>query len=219
MPWFRITMCGPVIDIYANTQGRDLGAVAADINRIVAEQAGTLLPRGSQVTLRGQVSTMTEAYSQLFLGLGFAIVLIYLLIVVNFQSWIDPAVIVMGLPGALAGIVWMLFLTDTNAVGAGADRRDHVHGRGDGEFHPGDQFRARADGQRHERAASGNGSRRHAVPAGADDGAGNDYRHGADGIERRTECAFGARRDWRAAASHHGHAVRGAGAVQPGAWT
>jgi multidrug efflux pump subunit AcrB len=102
----------PVIDIYANTQGRDLGAVAADINRIVAEQAGTL-PRGSQVTLRGQVSTMTEAYSQLFLGLGFAIVLIYLLIVVNFQSWIDPAVIVMGLPGALAGIVWMLFLTDT----------------------------------------------------------------------------------------------------------
>ena len=102
----------PVIDIYANAQGRDLGAVAADLNRIVAQQAG-LLPRGSQVTLRGQVSTMTDAYSQLFLGLGFAIVMIYLLIVVNFQSWIDPAVIVLGLPGALAGIVWMLFLTGT----------------------------------------------------------------------------------------------------------
>ncbi len=102
----------PVIDIYASNQGRDLGAVAADINRIVAQQAGSL-PRGSQVTLRGQVSTMTDAYNQLFLGLGFAIVLIYLLIVVNFQSWIDPAIIVMGLPGALAGIVWILFLTGT----------------------------------------------------------------------------------------------------------
>jgi multidrug efflux pump subunit AcrB len=102
----------PVIDIYATNQGRDLGAVAADINRVVARQAGSL-PRGSQVTLRGQVSTMTEAYNQLFLGLGFAIMLIYLLIVVNFQSWIDPAVIVLGLPGALAGIVWILFLTGT----------------------------------------------------------------------------------------------------------
>jgi multidrug efflux pump subunit AcrB len=102
----------PVIDIYANTQGRDLGAVAADINRIVSEEAGSL-PRGSQVTLRGQVSTMTEAYGQLLTGLGFAVALIYLLIVVNFQSWVDPAVIVLGLPAALAGIVWMLFLTGT----------------------------------------------------------------------------------------------------------
>jgi len=102
----------PVIDIYATNQGRDLGAVAADINRIVASEQGEL-PRGSQVVLRGQVTTMTQAYSQLIGGLGFAIVLIYLLIVVNFQSWTDPAVIVMGLPGALAGIVWMLFLTGT----------------------------------------------------------------------------------------------------------
>ena len=102
----------PTIDIYATNQGRDLGAVAADINRIVAENASTV-PRGSQVTLRGQVTTMTSAYSQLVSGLAFAIVLIYLLIVVNFQSWIDPAVIVMALPGALAGIVWMLFLTGT----------------------------------------------------------------------------------------------------------
>jgi len=102
----------PVIDIYAATQGRDLGAVAADINRIVADAASDL-PRGAQVTLRGQVTTMTQAYSQLITGLGFAIVLIYLLIVVNFQSWTDPAVIVLGLPGALAGIVWMLFLTGT----------------------------------------------------------------------------------------------------------
>jgi multidrug efflux pump subunit AcrB len=102
----------PVIDIYANASGRDLGAVAADINRIVADaKAG--LPRGSQVILRGQVTTMADAYSQLISGLGFAIVLVYLLIVVNFQSWTDPAVIVLGLPGALAGIVWMLFVTGT----------------------------------------------------------------------------------------------------------
>jgi multidrug efflux pump subunit AcrB len=102
----------PVIDIYATNQGRDLGAVAADIERVVAANRSTL-PRGSQVTLRGQVTTMTSAYSQLISGLAFAIVLIYLLIVVNFQSWTDPAVIVMALPGALAGIVWMLFLTGT----------------------------------------------------------------------------------------------------------
>jgi multidrug efflux pump subunit AcrB len=102
----------PVIDIYATNQGRDLGAVAADIDRIVAGQAHTL-PRGSRTALRGQVTTMSEAYTQLISGLAFAIVLIYLLIVVNFQSWTDPAVIVLGLPGALAGIVWMLFLTGT----------------------------------------------------------------------------------------------------------
>jgi multidrug efflux pump subunit AcrB len=102
----------PVIDIYATNQGRDLGAVAADINRIVASEQGAL-PRGSQVVLRGQVTTMRRAYGQLIEGLAFAIVLIYLLIVVNFQSWTDPAVIVMGLPGALAGIVWILFLTGT----------------------------------------------------------------------------------------------------------
>jgi multidrug efflux pump subunit AcrB len=102
----------PVIDIFAATSGRDLGAVATDIDQIVDHDAGGL-PRGSQVHLRGQVTTMTEAYSQLLSGLAFAIVLIYLLIVVNFQSWVDPAVIVMGLPGALAGIVWILFLTGT----------------------------------------------------------------------------------------------------------
>jgi multidrug efflux pump subunit AcrB len=102
----------PVIDIYATTQGRDLGAVAADIDRIVAD-AKPDLPRGAQAFLRGQVSTMTQAYSQLLTGLAFAIVLIYLLIVVNFQSWTDPAVIVLGLPGALAGIVWILFVTGT----------------------------------------------------------------------------------------------------------
>jgi multidrug efflux pump subunit AcrB len=102
----------PVIDIYATPQGRDLGAVAADINKVLQQTAHDV-PKGSSVALRGQVATMTSAYQQLFVGLAFAIVLIYLLIVVNFQSWLDPFVIVMALPSALAGIVWMLFATNT----------------------------------------------------------------------------------------------------------
>jgi multidrug efflux pump subunit AcrB len=102
----------PVIDIYATPQGRDLGGLAADIQRVIQDTAHDV-PNGANVVLRGQVTTMTSAYQQLFVGLGFAVVLIYLLIVVNFQSWLDPFVIVMALPTALAGIVWILFTTDT----------------------------------------------------------------------------------------------------------
>jgi len=100
------------VNIYATTQGRDLGAVAADIQKIV-DDARPDLPKGSTIAMRGQVATMSSAYQQLFIGLAFSIVLIYLLIVVNFQSWLDPFVILMALPSALAGIVWMLFLTKT----------------------------------------------------------------------------------------------------------
>src|SRR4030081_2433189 len=102
----------PVIDIFATPQGRDLGALASDIQKIIHQTASDL-PKGASVALRGQVSTMTSAYQQLFVGLAAAIVLIYLLIVINFQSWVDPFVIVMALPTALAGIVWILFTTDT----------------------------------------------------------------------------------------------------------
>jgi multidrug efflux pump subunit AcrB len=102
----------PVIDIYATPQGRDLGGVATDIRKAMQDMAPDL-PKGASVVLRGQVTTMTSAYQQLFVGLAFAVVLIYLLIVVNFQSWLDPFVIVMALPTALAGIVWMLFATGT----------------------------------------------------------------------------------------------------------
>jgi multidrug efflux pump subunit AcrB len=102
----------PVIDIYATPQGRDLGGVAGDIRKLMQEMAHAQ-PKGTTTVLRGQVTTMTSAYQQLFIGLAFAIVLIYLLIVVNFQSWLDPFVIVMALPTALAGIVWMLFTTGT----------------------------------------------------------------------------------------------------------
>jgi multidrug efflux pump subunit AcrB len=102
----------PVIDIFATPQGRDLGAVAADIQKIIQETAPDL-PKGASVALRGQVTTMTSAYQQLFVGLALAVVLIYLLIVVNFQSWLDPFVVVMALPTALAGIVWILFASGT----------------------------------------------------------------------------------------------------------
>jgi multidrug efflux pump subunit AcrB len=102
----------PMVQIYATTQGRDLGAVAADINEILKETAKDM-PKGSSVTLLGMVQTMNTAFAGLVFGLLGAIALIYLLIVVNFQSWSDPFVIVTALPAAVAGIVWMLFATDT----------------------------------------------------------------------------------------------------------
>ncbi|MGU3391115.1 efflux RND transporter permease subunit [Sphingomonas sp. M1A8_2b] len=100
------------IDIYATPNGRDLGAVGGDIKRVLAE-AKASAPKGTTVALRGQYATMNSAFSGLFFGLIGAIVLIYLLIVVNFQSWLDPFVIITALPGAIAGIVWILFLTGT----------------------------------------------------------------------------------------------------------
>ena len=100
------------IDIYGTADGRDLGAVSDDIQKIIADTKAQL-PKGSSIELRGQVQTMNDSFSGLLAGLVFAIVLVYLLIVVNFQSWLDPFIIITGLPGALAGIVWMLFLTHT----------------------------------------------------------------------------------------------------------
>jgi CzcA family heavy metal efflux pump len=101
-----------LIQIYATPQGRDLGAVAADVRAIMADTAKDV-PKGSSVVLLGQVQTMNSAFSGLLFGLLAAVVLIYLLIVVNFQSWSDPFVIITALPAALAGIVWMLFTTQT----------------------------------------------------------------------------------------------------------
>ena len=102
----------PVFDVYANVDGRDLGSVAADVRKLVAEYEPKL-PRGSFITMRGQVESMRESFVGLGVGIVFAIGLVYLLMVVNFQSWLDPFIIIMALPGALCGIVWMLFLTHT----------------------------------------------------------------------------------------------------------
>ncbi|WP_186193395.1 efflux RND transporter permease subunit [Burkholderia gladioli] len=102
----------PMVEIFATTQDRDLGSVSRDINRIVSAHAKEL-PRGSSVALLGQVQTMNAAFGGMLFGLLGAVVLIYLLIVVNFQSWSDPFVIVTALPAAIAGIIWMLFATHT----------------------------------------------------------------------------------------------------------
>jgi multidrug efflux pump subunit AcrB len=102
----------PTTDLFATTQDRDLGAVAADVQKIMNRHRSEM-PRGDTMVMRGQIVTMNTAFSGLSLGLIGAIVLIYLLIVVNFQSWLDPFVIITALPAALAGIVWMLFTTGT----------------------------------------------------------------------------------------------------------
>ncbi|WP_116090317.1 efflux RND transporter permease subunit [Sphingomonas crusticola] len=102
----------PAVDIFATPNGRDLGAVAGDIQRVI-KSLKAQTPKGTTVTLRGQYATMKTAFSGLGFGLIGAIVLIYLLIVVNFQSWLDPFVIITALPGALAGIIWILFTTGT----------------------------------------------------------------------------------------------------------
>ncbi|HSY63786.1 MAG TPA: efflux RND transporter permease subunit [Terriglobales bacterium] len=102
----------PLIDIYGTVQGRDLGGVARDLNKIV-EESKKELPRGSQLIVRGQIQTMRSSYTGLLSGLLFSIVLVYLLIVINFQSWLDPFIIISALPAALAGIVWFLFVTHT----------------------------------------------------------------------------------------------------------
>jgi multidrug efflux pump subunit AcrB len=102
----------PVVDVYASVQGRDLGSVAAAVQKIV-NGAQKDLPRGTFTAIRGQVQTMRSSFIGLGVGLVFSVVLVYLLIVVNFQSWVDPFIIITALPGALAGIAWMLFLTGT----------------------------------------------------------------------------------------------------------
>jgi multidrug efflux pump subunit AcrB len=102
----------PVLDIFASAQGRDLGGVAADVTRLV-DQIRPQLPPGASIVVRGQVQAMHDSFTGLASGMLFAIALVYLLMVVNFQSWLDPLIIVTGLPGSLAGIAWMLFSTGT----------------------------------------------------------------------------------------------------------
>jgi multidrug efflux pump subunit AcrB len=102
----------PAVDVYVSVQGTDLASVAKSVSDKI-DEIRPKLPRGSQVTMRGQVETMQDSFIGLGVGLAMAIVLVYLLIVVNFQSWIDAAIIIAALPAALAGIAWMLFITGT----------------------------------------------------------------------------------------------------------
>ena len=102
----------PVFDVYANVDRRDLGSVGAEVEKIV-QQESAHLPRGTTFDLRGQFQTMQSSFFRLGVGIGFAVVLVYLLMCVNFQSWLDPFIILTALPGAMAGILWMLFITGT----------------------------------------------------------------------------------------------------------
>jgi multidrug efflux pump subunit AcrB len=106
---FNVT---PVYDVYANVDRSDLGSVGSAVEKIVAETEHSL-PRGSSIEVRGQVRTMQSSFQRLGLGMIFAVVLVYLLMAVNFQSWLDPFIILMALPGAIAGILWILFITQT----------------------------------------------------------------------------------------------------------
>src|SRR5262249_29861709 len=102
-----------VFDVFANVQNRDLGGVIRDVDNVLA-QIEAKLPRGSFIRVRGQANSMNAAFTGLFSGLFFALVLVYLLLAVNFQSWTDPLIILMAIPGAFCGIVWGLFITQTS---------------------------------------------------------------------------------------------------------
>jgi multidrug efflux pump subunit AcrB len=102
----------PVLDIYANVEGTDLGSVTRKIEAVIAKHKNDV-PHGTQIVLRGQSETMAKSYIGLLAGLAFSILLVYFLIVVNFQSWLDPFLIISALPAAITGIVWFLFLTHT----------------------------------------------------------------------------------------------------------
>ena len=102
----------PVFDVYANVDRRDLGGVGAEVEKIMQEESAHL-PRGTTFALRGQYDTMKSSFFRLGLGMAFAVILVYLLMCVNFQSWLDPFIILTALPGAMAGILWMLFVTGT----------------------------------------------------------------------------------------------------------
>ena len=190
----------PVMDIYGSVQGRDLGGVAREIAPII-DAARKDLPRGSQLVVRGQIETMTASFTGLLAGLALAIVLVYLLIVVNFQSWLDPFIIISALPAALAGIVWMLFVTGTTisvpaltgaimCMGVATANSILVVSFAKDELAP-----------RPSAVEAARRRRLRAVPPGADDRAGDDHRHGADGAGagrgRRAERAARPRRDRR----------------------
>ena len=102
----------PVFDVYANVDRRDLGSVGSEVEKIMKEEQAHL-PRGTTFNLRGEYETMQTSFVRLGLGMVFAVVLVYLLMAVNFQSWLDPFIILTALPGAIAGILWMLFVTGT----------------------------------------------------------------------------------------------------------
>ena len=193
-----------MINVYASVDGRDLGAVSDEVFKQV-KAVEKDLPRGSHIVVRGQVQTMRTSFIGLGVGLVGAILLAYLLIVVNFQSWLDPFIIITALPGALAGICWMLLITHTTLNVPSLTGAIMCMGVATANSILMVSFaREQMDG-RQERAGSRGGSRLRAYPPGDYDRVGDDYRHGADGHRarrrRRTECAAGTCGDRRSGCS------------------
>ncbi len=189
----------------------DLRSVSDKISQIVAQHRKEL-PRGSQIVLRGQVQTMNSSFIGLTSGLAFSILLVYLLIVVNFQSWLDPFMIIAALPAALSGIVWMLFITGTHISVPALTGSIMTMGVATANSILVISF---AREQMEENAGDAHAAalqcRIHPFPSGADDRAGYDYRHGADGAgsggRRRTKCSARPFGHWRIVVRDLGHAV------------
>jgi multidrug efflux pump subunit AcrB len=137
----------PVFDVHADVQGRDLYGAALDIDEVLKAYRPDA-SKALTVTLSGQVETMRESYTGLFTGIALAIVLVYLFLVMNFQSWIDPLIVLMAVPFALGGVLWMLFLSQTPMSVPCAHGDPDVHRVDDGEQHFGGQLRQSADGTR-----------------------------------------------------------------------
>ena len=179
-------------------QGRDLGGVASDIDRVVNASRKNL-PRGSQIIVRGQIQTMRSSFVGLAAGLFFSILLVYMLIVVNFQSWLDPFIIITALPAALAGIEWMLFVTGTRVSVPALTGSIMCMGVATANSILVVSFAREqmAEGLTARRSRDPGGL--HPLPTGADDCLGNDHRHVADGAghgrRRRAERSPGTRRD------------------------
>ena len=200
----------PVIDIYTNVEGTDLGSVTRAMEQIVARHKKEL-PRGSHFILRGQSETMHSSYIGLLSGLAFSILLVYLLIVVNFQSWLDPFLIISALPAALAGIVWFLFLTNTRLSVPALTGAIMCMGVATANSILVVSF-AREQMEAWSATRGRRAECRLRPPApGAHDRAGHDHRHGAHGAgpgrRRRAECAARPRGHRRPAAGHRGHAL------------
>ena len=217
--WSATTTRTPVIDIYGSTQDADLGLHLDAGQQDRRRHRRANCREAPRSIVRGQVETMTTSFNGLLFGLVGAIVLVYLLIVVNFQSWLDPFIIITALPAALAGIVWMLFLTHTTVsvpaltgaimcMGVATANSVLVISFARERMNAGDDALTR-------RLEAGFARFR----PGADDRAGDDHRHGADGAGpgrgRRAERAAGPRRDRRPDVRDGGDAVLRADRVRP----
>ena len=210
----------PVYDVYANVDRRDLGAVGSAVEKIMKDTVPKL-PRGTSLDLRGQITTMEDSFFRLGLGIAFSFVLVYLLIAVNFQSWLDPFIILMALPGALAGIVWILFITQTTlsvpslmgsmmCIGVATANSILVVVFANDQRREGMDARAAALEAGHTRMRpvlmTASAMLIGMLPMALGMGEGGEQ-----------NAPLGTRRDWRPAAGHGDHPAHGPGGVQPAA--